>query len=160
MRCPNCSAQCTDQALECEFCGETLKPVASDSEATASGKAVFTASEPSYKHPPMPTVLPAVLEKPYESGYPSSRQSSSRYQRADIPNHLIWAILSTVFCCMPAGIVAIVYAAQVEGKAASGDYEAAYVMSDKAKMWSMISFGSSIVVAVLYAMFLISFGRR
>ena len=26
----------------------------------------------------------------------------------NIPNHLVWAILSTLFCCLPFGIVSIV----------------------------------------------------
>jgi hypothetical protein len=29
----------------------------------------------------------------------------------NIPNHLVWAILATLFCCLPLGIVSIVYAA-------------------------------------------------
>ena len=41
---------------------------------------------------------------------------------APIPNYLVHAILVTIFCCLPFGIVAIVYAAQVDGKAAVGDY--------------------------------------
>ena len=37
-----------------------------------------------------------------------------------VPNHLVWAILSTLFCCLPLGIVSIVFAAQVNGKLAAG----------------------------------------
>ena len=33
-----------------------------------------------------------------------------------VPNYLVFAILSTVLCCLPAGIPAIVYAAQINGK--------------------------------------------
>ena len=33
-----------------------------------------------------------------------------------IPNYLVQAILVTIFCCLPFGIVSIVYAAQVNGK--------------------------------------------
>ena len=33
-----------------------------------------------------------------------------------VPNNLVWAILTTLFCCLPAGIVSIVYAAQVNGR--------------------------------------------
>ena len=32
------------------------------------------------------------------------------------PNHLVWAILSTLFCCLPLGIASIVFAAQVNSK--------------------------------------------
>ncbi|MGH8050965.1 MAG: CD225/dispanin family protein [Arenimonas sp.] len=67
-----------------------------------------------------------------------------------MPNYLVWAILATLCCCLPAGIVAIVYAAQVDGKLSSGDYHGAVEASNNAKMWSWISFGASAVVGVLY----------
>ena len=38
-----------------------------------------------------------------------------------IPNHLVWAILTTLFCCLPLGVVSIVYASQVDGRRAAGD---------------------------------------
>ncbi len=37
------------------------------------------------------------------------------------PNYLVWAILCTIFCCLPLGIASIVFAAQVNGKYAGGD---------------------------------------
>lgn len=68
---------------------------------------------------------------------------------ANIPNHLIWAILSTLFCCLPAGIVSIVYAAKVDGLVAAGDYAAAKQASDNAKKWAMISAGVGVVVILI-----------
>ena len=38
-----------------------------------------------------------------------------------IPNHLVEAILVTLCCCVPLGIPAIVYGAQVGPKVAAGD---------------------------------------
>ena len=49
-----------------------------------------------------------------------------------VPNHLVWAILSTLFCCLPLGIVSIVFAAQVDGKRAAGDLAGAQEASRKA----------------------------
>ncbi len=57
-----------------------------------------------------------------------------------IQNYLVFAILATVLCCLPAGIPAIVYAAQVNGKLAQGDIAGAQKASDNAKMWCWISF--------------------
>ena len=37
----------------------------------------------------------------------------------DVPNYLVWAILATIFCCIPFGIVAIVYSSQVSGHLAA-----------------------------------------
>ena len=67
-----------------------------------------------------------------------------------VPNYLIWSILSTLFCCLPAGIVAIVYASQVDGKLRSGDYEGAVQSSNNAKTWTMVSAGLGLVVGIIY----------
>lgn len=57
-----------------------------------------------------------------------------------VPDYLVFAILATLFCCMPFGIVAIVYAAQVNGRLAMGDYRGAAELSEKAQMWCWVSF--------------------
>ncbi|MEG0183890.1 MAG: CD225/dispanin family protein [Stenotrophomonas sp.] len=77
---------------------------------------------------------------------------------AQIPNHLVWAILSTLFCCLPAGIVSIVYAAQVNSKIAAGDLAGARDSSDKAKKWAMWSAIAFVIVAVLYVVLVMAMG--
>jgi hypothetical protein len=67
-----------------------------------------------------------------------------------IQNYLVFAILTTVLCCLPAGIPAIVYAAQVNGKLQAGDMAGAKAASDNAKMWCWISFGLGLGVIVVY----------
>lgn len=69
---------------------------------------------------------------------------------ANIPNYLVQSILVTLFCCLPFGIVAIVFAAQVNGKLQSGDIQGAMQASSQAKMWCWISLGLWAVGAVLY----------
>jgi hypothetical protein len=69
--------------------------------------------------------------------------------QATLPNYLIPAILTTVFCCLPFGVVSIVYAAQVNGKVEAGDRSGAIESSRKARMWAWISFGAGLVVIVL-----------
>jgi interferon-induced transmembrane protein len=66
-----------------------------------------------------------------------------------IPNHLTEAILVTICCCVPFGIVAIVYAAQVNGKLQAGDVAGAQDSADKAKMWCWIGFGLGLVVNII-----------
>jgi hypothetical protein len=67
-----------------------------------------------------------------------------------VPNYLVQAILTTVFCCLPFGIVSIVYAAQVNGKVAAGDHAGALESSRSARMWAWIAFGSGLVLIVGY----------
>ena len=67
-----------------------------------------------------------------------------------VPNYLVQAILCTLCCCLPLGIVAIVYAAQVNTKFSAGDYTGAQEASKKAKMWCWISFGLGIVAGTIW----------
>ncbi len=62
------------------------------------------------------------------------------------PTHLTSAILSFLFCCWPAGLVAIIYASQVNSKWQMGDYYGAMTASSNARMWSNISIGTMLVV--------------
>ena len=76
--------------------------------------------------------------------------SSSRDESNPPSNYLVGAILVTIFCCLPLGIPAIVYASQVNGLAKSGDLDGARVCADKAKTWVWVSFGVGIVWTVVY----------
>ena len=67
----------------------------------------------------------------------------------NVPNYLVPAILS-LFCCWPLAIVAIIFAAQVNGKVQSGDIAGAMDASKKAKMFSFIAIGIGLVVGIIY----------
>jgi hypothetical protein len=66
-----------------------------------------------------------------------------------VPNYLAQAILTTICCCLPFGIVGIVYAAQVNTKVAAGDYAGALDSSRKAKLWCWIGFGIGLAFGLL-----------
>lgn len=84
-------------------------------------------------------------------------QVSNAVQRS-VPNYLVQAILVTLFCCLPFGIVAIVYAAQVNSKLAVGDFNGAVEASEKAKQFSWISFGIGLAFIVIYLIIIIAGG--
>ena len=69
-----------------------------------------------------------------------------------VPNYLIPAIISAI-CCLPLGIVGIIFAAQVNGKVAAGDIAGAMNSSKKAKMFSYIAIGLGIALWVCYFIF-------
>jgi hypothetical protein len=66
-----------------------------------------------------------------------------------VSNYLVWAILVTLFCFLPTGIVAIVYASQVNSKLAAGDLAGAREASNKARMWTIISAVVGVLVGVI-----------
>jgi hypothetical protein len=63
-----------------------------------------------------------------------------------VPNYLVQAILCTLCCCLPFGIVAIVYSSQVNSKLLAGDYDGAQESSKKARLWCWLSFGFGIAL--------------
>lgn len=83
---------------------------------------------------------------PY-GGYAAPR---AQYGAASVPNYLVQSILVTVLCCMPLGVVAIVFAAQVNSKLAVGDYAGAVDASNKAKLFSWLGFGLGLVGVVFW----------
>lgn len=70
-----------------------------------------------------------------------------------IPNNLVWAVLSTLFCCLPFGVISIVYAARVDGKRAAGDIEGARNDARLAANWAIASAVS--VPAIFLVLFVI-----
>jgi hypothetical protein len=73
-------------------------------------------------------------------------------------NYLVWAILSTILCCLPAGIVSIVYAAKVDGLYTGGQYAEAVQASENAKKWAIIAAVAGLVVAAGYVLFFVLIG--
>jgi hypothetical protein len=72
-----------------------------------------------------------------------------------VPNYLVQSILVTLFCCLPFGIVAIIYAAQVNTKLQAGDYDGAAQASKMAKTWCWASFGAGLAFTILYGLLVV-----
>ncbi|MGB9690508.1 CD225/dispanin family protein [Thermogutta sp.] len=67
-----------------------------------------------------------------------------------VPNYLPWAIVVTLFCCLPFGIVAIVYSVQANSLAKSGNYTEALKNAEKASFWMWLSFAIGLVATLAY----------
>ncbi len=77
-----------------------------------------------------------------------------------VQNYLVFAVLATLFCCLPLGVVAILFATQVNTKLAQGDYFGAVKASNNARNFCLISAGVqaviyliTIIIYVAYAIF-------
>ena len=77
-------------------------------------------------------------------------------QGAPPSTNLVFAILVTLFCCLPFGIVSIVKASQVNGLWAQGQYDAAQASSAAAKKWAVWGVIAGIVVAVIYGILMVA----
>ena len=66
-----------------------------------------------------------------------------------IPNYLVQSILITLCCCLPLGIVAIIFSAQVNSKLAVGDVAGAQDASRKARMFCWLGLGLGVVAIII-----------
>ncbi len=69
-------------------------------------------------------------------------------------NNMILAIFTTVCCCLPLGVVAIVKANSVNNLFLMQQYEAAEQAANDAKKWSLWGIGISVVGYLIYFLFL------
>lgn len=112
--------------------------------------------QPQYGAPQAPQYgapqYPGSPQYPGGPQYPAAPPYQGGYGPTPPPNYLVWAILTTVLCCLPLGIASIVFSSQVNSKFAQGDYAGAASSSNKAKqfaMWSAIVGGVFIVIAFI-----------
>ena len=68
------------------------------------------------------------------------------------PNYLVFAILTTIFCCQILGIVSIVFAAQVNSKWNAGDFQGALNASKNAKLWAWVAFASGFIIILAFTL--------
>ncbi len=68
-------------------------------------------------------------------------------------NYLALAIISTILCCLPAGIVSIVYSTKVNSLYDDGKYEEAQKASNNAKTWGIVSVAIAAVGWIIYMLF-------
>ena len=70
-------------------------------------------------------------------------------------NNLVWAILSTVLCCLPLGIVAIVKSNQVNTLWFQGFHAEAHKAAADARKWAMWSAITTGILLLLYIVFIV-----
>ncbi len=129
MYCSKCGTRNDDTATTCIQCGSPLRP-------------------PTFGTPPPATPPPQTYQQaPIAQGYTPVRPNVQ-----SIPNYLVQAILVTFFCCLPLGIVSIVFAAQVNSKAAAGDIQGALAASKQAKLFAWIAFGIGAAGVLIYGL--------
>ena len=96
-------------------------------------------------HIPPPQPPHALPHMPAQQTY-----SGIRPAVISIPNHLAASVMVTLCCCLPIGIAAIIYAAQVNSKLAAGDLVGAKSASETAKTLCWVGFAGGVVLAALW----------
>ena len=97
--------------------------------------------------PPPPPPGPPPYGAP-QGGYPVQQPDSN----------LVWGILSALLCCLPLGIVSIVYASKVSGLWVQGRYAEAQTAADNAKKWAIWSAVAGVIGLIIYGIIAVAGG--
>lgn len=124
---------------------------------------------------PAPSFQPApaspVSQPVSQSAAPSAGAAYNKVERTPTPaaspaasvssangkpeNNMIWAVLSTVLCCIPIGIYAIICANKVDELYKAGNVEEANKQAAEAKKWAIIGAVAGAVGGFLYAIIMV-----
>ena len=136
MYCKKCGAKIPEGYRFCPKCGTNIPVGESTGQKTTTG-----------------TDTP----KPYSAS--QSTESTEQTSKPEMPeskplsrpnNYLLWAILVTIFCCIPLGVVGIVYALKVDSAWDAGLYGTAEEYSKKAKNWTLWGAIISVLIYIIY----------
>lgn len=123
MFCPKCGNPLPANARFCPLCGVAVRSNASSGMESPLGASSFETSDAS--------------ENPYASSNPHAPSDpyapSDWSDAANIPDYLIWNVLSTLFCCPPLGIAGIIFSIQTNSAKTRCDFETAKRRSSTAK---------------------------
>jgi hypothetical protein len=111
---------------------------------------------PGYGPPPAHNAPPPYGAPGYGAPGYGAPGYGAQYGGPKPSNYLVQAILTTLFCCLPVGIVSIVFAAQVDSKWNAGDHQGAQNASRQARTWAWVSFGLGLTVGLIYLIAIIA----
>ena len=101
--------------------------------------------------PELSHLLPPSQQPPCYQPQPGYGPQQPYGARPPMPDtYLVWAILATLLCCMPFGIVSIVKASQVSTLYYQGNYAEARAASRAARNWAIASAVSSGAIVLVY----------
>ena len=143
IRCQFCGTDNQLDAAFCKNCGANLSNTPAVEAAIVSGRSCPGCGR---NNPPVAAFCAgcgSALEPQVTAGAPPPMG------QPEISTYLWPAILSTLCCFLPTGVVGIVYAAKVQSRLETGDYPGALEASKKAAIWCWVTFGLGIAVGII-----------
>lgn len=155
MNCKNCYQEIPDGSKFCPHFGAKQNEVQPNAEqenavkndpVQATGAAKTTENATGYQD---------AAGYQNNSGYQNVTGYQNNGQKPEINYvpYLVLSIISTVCCCLPFGIVGIVFSVKINSALNAGNYEEAAQNAKMAKIWTIVSFVVGLVVGILYFMF-------
>ena len=99
---------------------------------------------------PIQTKWSVIITIEQENLYQQSEHQLEDQQPVKPDNNLVMAIVCTVCCCLPFGIVGIVKACRVNSLWLAKQYDAAILEAQSARKWSLIGIVCGVVISIIY----------
>ena len=145
MHCRECGKKCHDNAVACTSCG--TNPRLGRNFCNACG--VKTKDN-------QVVCLKCGVSLGSSGPRQTTRSARQTAGYGHVNNHMVKAILVTILCCMPLGIVAIIKSSEVNGKLAAGDIEGAQLSAAEADKWANYGLIGCVIFAVLYIILIVA----
>lgn len=183
MICKNCNQIIDDNAKFCPNCGTPQNPASQENRQQESGSqdpySQDTAQPNTYSQDetqnPSQNSQPQYYYDQPDNGYynQAGNNQSGYYNQADGYNqyggayhnpgeainstpYLVFAILSTICCCIPLGVPAIVFASKISTAQQMGRMDEARDCAKKAKIFSIIAAVVGVVASIIYFIVIIA----
>ena len=158
MNCTNCYQEIPDGSRFCPHCGAKQPEPAAQTETDQSASDAYSTYTQT-NSTQQDTQYQDSNAQNYGYDYQNSQyQTPPVYQSSYEPEkpinwvpYLVLSIIS-VCCCLPFGIVGIVYAAKINSAMTAGDYAEAERSARLAKIWIIVAFVVGIIVNVIYTL--------
>lgn len=157
----NESGQTPSEAAAQELMEE---PAQEPSEKTEEVPAQEAAEEPAEvpEHKPVSAgpEIPSQPDRQSAQEQPAQKQPVYQYQQVRTGETVNWvpylvlSILSTVCCCVPFGIVAIVYAVKINSLVSEGKIDEARSAAKTARIWIIVAFAVGIIFDIVVFLFI------
>lgn len=96
------------------------------------------------------------MEQPYNMNYAQGNGQMPPMPKPE--NNLFLAIFTTVCCCLPCGIYAIIKANDVNNFYAMGRYQEAQEAAAQAKKWSIYGIVAGAIISIVYIISMTALG--
>lgn len=84
-----------------------------------------------------------------QNGFNPYAQGNPQMMGQRPSNYLILSIFTTICCCLPFGIVGIIYANKVDSAFYAGDYIGAVNYSNTARTWNIVGILSGVLISII-----------
>lgn len=141
--CKNCGNQVGEGVKFCSKCGQPVD------------------MQPAVQQPAQPQFVAQPAQQPqYVVQQPVQQPMQQPVERKPIKpdSGMVMAILSTILCCLPTGIVAIIKANDVDKLYFAGDYKGAEDAASSARTWAYVGVGIAVVGWLVYIIFFLLLG--